>query len=281
MPFGLCNAPATLQHFVNDIFRDYLDLYVIVYLDDILIFSSTVDDHRRHVRNVLSRLRQHGLYAKPETCEFELQCIQFLGLIISVEGIKMDPQKVTAILDWPAPVDKKGVQCFIGFVNFYRKFIRGFSAIIAPITELTKQGTRFLWSPKAQSAFEALKKLFTSASILKHPDPALPFVLEVDASEVAVGAVLSQRQGAKALLYPVAFFSQKLSTAERNYDVGDRELLAIKAALEEWRYLLEGAAHPILVYTDHKNLEYLRTAKRLNSEKKKKETDAATTANDW
>lgn len=158
MPFGLCNSPATFQHFVNDIFCDYLDLYVIVYLDDILIFSSTVDDHCRHVQNVLTRLRQHGLYAKPEKCEFELQSIQFLGLIISVEGIKMDPQKVTAILDWPAPVDKKGVQRFIGFANFYRKFIRGFSAIIAPITELTKQGTRFLWSPKVQSAFEALKK---------------------------------------------------------------------------------------------------------------------------
>ncbi|XP_073491307.1 uncharacterized protein [Aquarana catesbeiana] len=263
MPFGLCNAPATFQHFVNDIFRDILDLYVIVYLDDILIFSSSLADHRRHVRNVLVRLRQHGLYAKLDKCEFERQSIQFLGLIISVEGIKMDPQKVSAILDWPAPTDKKGVQRFVGFSNFYRKFIKDFSKIIAPITELTKQGARFCWSSQAQAAFEKLKGLFTSASILKHPDPALPFVLEVDASEIAVGAVLSQRQGPKALLFPVAFFSRKLSSSERNYDVGDRELLAIKAALEEWRYLLEGAVHPVLIFTDHKNLEYLRAAKRL------------------
>lgn len=113
---------------------------VIVYLDDILILSSSKDDHRRHVRNVLTWLQQHGLYAKPEKCEIELQSIQFLGLIISIEGIKMDLQKVTAILDWPAPADKKGVQRFIGFANFYWKFIRGFSAIIAPITELTRQG---------------------------------------------------------------------------------------------------------------------------------------------
>lgn len=263
MPFGLCNAPATFQHFVNNIFRDYLDLYVIVYLDDILIFSSSLADHCRHVRNVLTLLRQHGLYSKLEKCEFELQCIQFLGLIISVDGIKMDPQKVSAILDWPAPVDKKRVQRFISFSNFYRKFIRGFPAINPPITKLTKQGTRFSWTPKAQAAFEKLKELFTSATILKHPNPALPFVLEVDASEIAVGAVLSQRQGAKALLYPVAFFSRKLSMSERNYDVEDRELLVIKSALKEWRYLLEVSAHPILVYTDHKNLEYLRTAKRL------------------
>ena len=263
MPFGLCNAPATFQHFVNDIFKDYLDLFVVVYLDDILIFSPSIDRHREHVKNVLKRLRIHGLYAKPEKCEFERRSIQFLGLIISVNGIEMDPQKVTAILDWPAPVDKKGVQRFVGFANFYRKFIRGFSNIIAPITSLTKQTVRFHWSPEAQGAFEALKKLFTSASVLKHPDPSLPYILEVDASETAVGAVLSQRQGPKALLHPVAFFSRKLSDAEKNYDVGDRELLAIKAALEEWRYLLEGAAHPILIYTDHKNLEYLKIAKRL------------------
>ncbi|XP_073465040.1 uncharacterized protein [Aquarana catesbeiana] len=263
MPFGLCNAPATFQYFINDVFRDYLDLFVIVYLDDILIFSSSLESHRRHVKCVLARLRLHGLYAKAEKCEFEQESIPFLGLIISVEGIKMDPHKVAAILDWPAPTDKKGVQRFIGFANFYRKFIKGFSAIIEPITQLTKQGVRFHWSPEAQSAFESLKRLFTSAAVLKHPDSSLPFVLEVDASESAVGAILSQRQGTKALLYPVAFFSRKLSSAERNYDVGDRELLAIKSALEEWRYLLEGAAHPILIYTDHKNLEYLKSAKRL------------------
>ncbi|XP_040216958.1 uncharacterized mitochondrial protein AtMg00860-like [Rana temporaria] len=133
------------------------------------------------------------MYAKSEKCEFERESIQFLGLIISVEGVKMDPQKVTAIVDWPAPTDKKAIQRFVGFANFYRKFIKGFSSIITPITNLTRQGTRLQWSPEAQAAFATLNDLFTSASILKHPDLALPYILEVDASEVAVGAVLSQR----------------------------------------------------------------------------------------
>lgn len=263
MPFGLCNAPATFQHFVNNIFRDFLDLFMIVYLDDILIFSVSLELHRDHVKQVLLRLRQNGLYAKAEKCEFERQTIHFLRLVISTGGMAMDPQKVAAIMSWLPPVDKKGVQRFIGFSNFYRKFIKNFSGIIMPITQLTKKQNRFQWTEVAQAAFDKLKRLFTSAPVLKHPDPALPYILEVDASESAVGAILSQRQGPKALMHPVAFFSKKLGPSERNYDVGDRELLAIKSALEEWRYLLEGATHPILIFTDHKNLEYLRTAKRL------------------
>lgn len=175
----------------------------------------------------------------------------------------MDPQKVKSIQEWPAPTDKKGVQRFVGFANFYRRFIKGFSSIISPITQLTRQQSRFQWSSETQEAFDKLKNLFTSAPVLLHPDPAFPYVLEVDASESALGAILSQRRGQKALLHPVAFASRKLSPPERNYDVGERELLAIKFALEEWRYLLEGASHPIMIFTDHKNLEYLRTAKRL------------------
>lgn len=164
MPFGLCNAPATFQHFINDIFRDFLDLFVIAYLDDILIFSTSLELHCQHVRPFLGLLRQHGLYAKPEKCDFGQESIHFLGLIISVDGIKMDPSKVSAILDWPTPLDKKGIQRFVGFTNFYRKFIRRFSSIIAPITQLTKQGIRFRWSPEAQAAFKKHKRLFTSGS---------------------------------------------------------------------------------------------------------------------
>lgn len=209
MPFGLCNAPATFQHLVNDIFREFLDNFVIVYLDDILIFSATLEIHQIHVKRVLATLRRHGLYVKEEKCDFEQASIQFLGLIISTEGIAMDPQKVKAILDWPAPSDKKAVQRFVGFANFYRRFVRGFSSIISPITQLTRQQIRFQWSQEAQVAFDKLKSLFISAPVLQHPDPALPYVLEVDASEVATGAILSQRQGPKALLHPVAFSSRK------------------------------------------------------------------------
>lgn len=209
------------------------------------------------MKKVLSKLRKHHLYAKAEKCDFENQTIQFLG-----HGISMDPQKVAAVLEWPAPTDRKAVQRFVGFANFYWKFIKNFSGIISAITLLTKQHVPFRWSTEAQTSFEQLKALFTSAPILKHRDPSLPYILEVDASEDAVGAILSQRQGPKSLLHPVAFFSKKLNSSEKKYDVEDRELLAIKAALEEWHYLL-GALHPILIFTDHKNLEYLRTAKRL------------------
>lgn len=132
MPFGLCNAPATFQHFINYVFKDYLDIFIIVYLDDIRVFSTSLESHCKHVKDFLCCLHLHGLYAKPEKCEFEQQSIQFLGLVISTEGIKMDPQKVSAILTWPTPTNKKGVQQFVGFSNVYRRFIKNFSAIITP-----------------------------------------------------------------------------------------------------------------------------------------------------
>lgn len=156
MPFGLCNAPATFQHFVNNIFQDYLDNLIIVYLDDILVFSTTLEIHRAHIKKVITIPRTHGLYVKAEKCNFEKESIQFLGLVISTKGVAMDPQKVKAILDWPAPSDKKGVQRFIGFSNFYRRFIHNFSAIIAPITQVTHLHARFQWSPEAQAAFDRL-----------------------------------------------------------------------------------------------------------------------------
>lgn len=182
--------------------------------------------HQARVRKVLGRLCEHHLYAKAKKCDFKRQTITFLGLVISAEVISMDPQKVAAILEWPGPIDRKAVQRFVGFANFYRKFIKNFSCIITSIIQLTKQHVPFRWTPEAQGAFEQLKALFTSALILKHPNPALAYVLEVDASENAVGAILSQRQSPKSLLPPVAFYSKKRSSSERNYNVGDRELLA-------------------------------------------------------
>lgn len=224
MPFGLCIAPATFRHFINYIFSGFLDIFVIVYLDDILIFSVSLDLHQGHVKSVLCHIRQHGLYAKPKKCEFELQSIQFLGLVISTEGIKMNPQKVSAILDWPAPTDKKGVQRFVGFANIYLRFIKRFSAIIAPHHATDKATHPIPLVPGGTGCLRNLNRLFTSICITSHPDLSLPYVLEVDASETTVSAVVLQRQGLKDLMHPVAFFSHKLSPAERNYDVGDREL---------------------------------------------------------
>ncbi len=183
----------------------------------------------------------------------------------------MDKGKVEAITSWPLPSSIKELQRFLGFSNFYRRFISNYSTITSPLTDFLKGKAKSLaWNPNATEAQEAeaqrqkLKRAFTSAPLLVHPNPRLPFVVEVYASTTGVGAVLFQQQGTPPKLHPCAFFSRKLSPAERNYDMGNRELLAIKLALEKWRHWLEGAAHPFLVLTDHKNLQYLREAKRLN-----------------
>ncbi|KAL0186709.1 hypothetical protein M9458_018379, partial [Cirrhinus mrigala] len=265
MPFGLSNSPSIFQSFMNDVFRDMLGKGVIVYIDDILIYSNSMSEHIQHVRKVLQRLIQYQLYAKLEKCEFQRTSTSFLGYIISPEGVAMDEKKVEAVLKWPQPRTLKELQRFLGFTNFYRRFIRNFSSVAAPLTSMTKrQTTRLTWSQEALQAFDELRVRFTSAPILRHPDPNKPFIVEVDASSTGVGAILSQRHGDPAKTFPCAYFSRKLSPAERNYDVGNRELLAMKLALEEWRHWLEGAKHPFTILTDHKNLEYLQSAKRLN-----------------
>ncbi|KAL0195242.1 hypothetical protein M9458_008814 [Cirrhinus mrigala] len=265
MPFGLANSPSFFQAFINEVFRDMLHRWVIVYIDDILIYSNSYDEHVRHVRAVLQRLIKHQLYAKEEKCESHLDKISFLGYVISSERVAMDEKKVNAVLNWPRPTTLKELQCFLGFSNFYRRFIHQFSSVAAPLTAMVKKGaSRLTWTQPALQAFNDLRLRFSTAPILHHPDPDKPFVVEVDASSTGVGAVLSQRQGDPPKLFPCAYFSHKLSSAEKNYDVGNRELLAIKLALEEWRHWLEGVKHPFTVLTDHKNLEYLRTAKLLN-----------------
>lgn len=265
MPFGLTNAPAVFQALINDVLRDLLNQFVFVYLDDILIFSRSLEEHEGHVSRVLQRLLDNHLYVKPEKCDFHVTQAQFLGFIVTPGHLEMDPKKVEAVHNWPIPATVKEVQRFIGFANFYRRFIKNFSSVVAPLTALTKGGgAKIHWGPEAAGAFEDLKRRFTSAPILVIPDPEKPFVVEVDASEVGVGAILSQR-GEDGKLHPCAFMSRRLSDAERNYHVGDRELLAVKLALEEWRHWLEGAQHPFQVLTDHKNLEYLQQAKRLNT----------------
>ncbi|KAI2653818.1 Transposon Tf2-6 polyprotein [Labeo rohita] len=265
MPLGLVNSPSVFQAFVNDVFRDMLNRWVIVYIDDILIFSDTLESHIQHVRAVLQRLIDHQLYAKFEKCEFHRTVTSFLGYIIGSEGVAMDDKKVQAVLNWPPPTSVKELQRFLGFANFYRRFIRNFSSVAAPLTSLLRGGgKRLVWTPEAEKAFQQLKERFTSAPILHHPDPERGFVVEIDASNTGIGAVLSQRQGSPPKLFPCAFYSRKLSPTEQNYDVGDRELLAMKAAFEEWRHWLEGAKEPFIVLTDHRNLEYLRSAKRLN-----------------
>ncbi len=206
MPFGLSNSPAVFQALVNDVLRDMVDQFIYVYLDDILIFSSSLQEHVQHVRRVLQRLLENGLFVKAEKCAFHAQSVPFLGFIVSPEGVRMDPDRVKAVVDWPTPDSRKALLRFLGFANFYRRFIRNFSQLAAPLTALTSTKMTFRWSNAAEAAFTKLRGRFVSAPILRAPDPTRQFVVEVDASEVGVGAVLSQRATSDDKVHPCAFF---------------------------------------------------------------------------
>ncbi|KAK3514000.1 hypothetical protein QTP70_001270 [Hemibagrus guttatus] len=258
MPYGLANAPSVFQDFIHEVLREFLYRFVLVYINDILIYSRDLAKHRHHVAEVLKRLREFQLFLKAEKCSFHQPSVQFLGYNIDSNGIRMDEGKVAAIRNWPTPTTVKELQRFLGFANFYRRFIQNYSIIANTLTSLLRNKPKSLpWTSSAEEAFAILKKTFSTTLLLVHPDPDKPFIMEVDASTTGVGAVLSQQQGNPSRLHPCAFFSRKLNPAERNYDIGNQELLAVKLALEEWRHWLEGAKHPFLVLTDHKNLEYL------------------------
>ena len=166
IPFTLCNAPGTFQHYINDTFHDFLDEFLVVYLDDLLIYSKTLKEHKQHVRRVLERLRDAGLYLKPSKCVFHVQEVSFLGFVIGPEGVKMDPEKVEAITSWPAPCSVHDIRVFLGLASFYRRFIDSFSRIVTPLTNLLKKGKKFHWDKTAQKAFEKLKTSFTTAPVL-------------------------------------------------------------------------------------------------------------------
>jgi hypothetical protein len=263
MPFGLTNAPATFQHFINDVLRNYLDVFCSAYLDDIIIYSETLEEHRSHVKAILDALKSAGINLNPVKCHFHVKETKYLGLIISPDGISMDPAKLSAISDWESPKSVKDVQIFLGFANFYRRFILGYSKIVAPLTALTKKGIKFQWTSESEAAFQNLKRSFTSAPILKHFDPEGEIVVETDASDYVSAGVLSQYDD-QGILHPVAFFSKKHSPAECNYEIYDKELLAIIRCFEEWRPHLESAKDAIKVLSDHKNLEYFMSTKLLN-----------------
>ncbi|KAJ9524743.1 hypothetical protein QJQ45_024347, partial [Haematococcus lacustris] len=265
MPFGLCNAPATFQRLMNDIFRQELDDCVIVYLDDILIFSRTQEEHAQHLRRVLNLLQEHKLYAKLSKCEFGLSQTEFLGHIITSTGIACDPKKVAAVESWPTPQTVHDVRSFLGLANFYRRFVKNFADIAAPITALTqadghdKQG-KVAWGPVQQSAFEALKKALTTAPVLIAPDPSQPYILRCDASGIGIGAVLTQGKGPAERV--VAYHSRKLLPAERNYPTHEQELLSVVEALKVWRHYLLGVQFTIL--TDNWANKHLQSQPHLD-----------------
>lgn len=264
MPFGMCNAPATFQHFINNIFHDLLDRYANPYLDDILTYTQgMLPLHVQHVREVLSRLRENKLYCKVEKCSFHQTSVEFLGYFISSDGVSMDPGKADSIRNWPIPRNVKDIQSFLGFANFYRRFIDNYSGIVVPLTRLTRKDVPFTWNDEARASFESLKTAFSSAPILVHFHPDRTTILETDASDYAVTAILSQTNPESLEIHPVAFFSRTMAPAELNYEIYDKELLAIYAAFRQWRAYLEGLPNPVEVITDHKNLEYFSTTKLL------------------
>ena len=257
MPFGLRNAPAVFQHFLNDILREVLDVFAYSYIDDILIFSKNIKEHHQQVKTVLKLLLKNGLYCKLKKCEFDQSRVEFLGYIISHEGISMCMDKVQSILEWPTPSCVKDIQKFMGLANFYRRFINKFSDMAKPINNLLKKDVKFVWGAIQDEVFNKLKNAFTSAPILTLPDPNKPFYVETDASNFAVGAILSQHDSENKL-HPCAFYSRTLKDCETRYTVYDKELLAIVSALHEWRQHLQGAKFPFIIFSDHKNLQFAK-----------------------
>jgi hypothetical protein len=263
MPFGLCNAPASFQNYINHTLHDLLDKTCTAYLDDVLIYSANRKDHQTHVREVVKRLLEAGLQIDINKCEFETTKTKYLGLIITPGGINMDPEKVKTIKEWLTPPCLKDLQKFLGFANFYRRFIRDFSKICKPLNELMRKDQAFIWTEAHQNAFEDLKTAFATAPVLAMFDYTRKTILETDASDWASGGVLSQYDE-DGLLRPVAYFSSKHTSQECNYEIYDKELLAIIKSMEEWRPELQGVDDTFEILTDHKNLEYFTTTKALS-----------------
>jgi hypothetical protein len=262
LPMGMTNAPATFQTLMHNTFHDYLDQFVLSFLDDILIYSKTLNEHNQHVRLVLQRLREKKLYGKLSKCEFFKKEVEFLGHKISDKGLHVMESKVQSIKDWPIPSNVSDVRSFYGLCSYYRKFIPGFSKVATPLSELYRKEIPFKWSEEQTNAFNKLKSLIISAPVLLIPDPKLPYVIHCDASGYAVGAVLLQDQGNG--LQPCAFMSKKMHPAETRYPVHEQELLAIICCLGQWRCYLNGAIG-ITIRTDHNSLKHFQTQPLLSN----------------
>ncbi|WVZ70995.1 hypothetical protein U9M48_019622 [Paspalum notatum var. saurae] len=246
MSFGLTNAPAFFMYMMNSVFMNELDKFVVVFIDDILIYSKNEEEHKEHLWIVLTRLKEHKLYAKFSKCAFWLKEVSFLGHILSEKGVAVDPSKVESVLNWKQPESVTEIRSFLGLAGYYRRFIKDFSKTAKPMTSLTKKNTKYTWSPNCEEAFQSLKRSLTTAPVLAQPDVMKPFDVYCDASGNGLGCVLMQ-EGRKH---------------EANYPTHDLELAAVVHALKIWRhYLLGNTCH---IYTDHKSLKYILTQPELN-----------------
>ncbi|KAK8949163.1 hypothetical protein KSP39_PZI006059 [Platanthera zijinensis] len=256
MSFGLTNAPSAFMDMMNRVFKDFLDKFVVVFIDDVLIYSRNAAEHDQHLRLVLSALRDHQLYAKLSKCEFWLPQVSFLGHVVNKDGISVDPEKISAVMDWHRQSTPKEIRSFFGLAGYYRRFVEGFSTLAAPWTKLTQKHAAFIWSDKCEEAFLELKSRLCSAPVLTLPAEGKDYDVYVDASHVGLGGVLMQEGRV------IAYGSRHLKTHERNYPTHDLEFAAVIFALKLWRHLLYGAQCKI--FTDHKSLKYVFTQKELN-----------------
>ncbi|MBW0483886.1 hypothetical protein O181_023601 [Austropuccinia psidii MF-1] len=261
MPFGLTNAPSSFHNLVNDTFQDLLDVYVVVYMDEIMVFSKSEEEDVTHVSTVLSRLRANNLFAKDSKCLFHVSSVEYLGYVVSSEGLKIYQAKVQQTLNWPPLRSLKALQSFLGFANLYCHFIKNLSKKISSLTSFLKKYSCFPLNVEALSQFNQLKEAFTTAPVLSHFNPSLPTIVETDASNYALGSVLSQVSDSGK--HPIAFDSCKFIPAELNYEIHDKELLGIVWDLKRWRDFLLSLSSPFEVLTNHSSLQYFMSSKVL------------------
>ena len=254
MPFGLVNAPATFQRLMEVVLSGLARRVCVVYLDDVLVFGRTIEEHNANLAQVLERLRRAGLRLKPKKCHFALTEVEYLGHVVSAKGVRTDPKKIEAVGKFPTPQDVKALRSFLGLASYYRKFVPDFAKVAGPLHALTKKDVPFLWTEKCQEAFCELKRLLTESPLLVYPDFTKPFVLETDASGAGLGAVLAQKRG-DGSTRPIAYASRSLQPHEKNYGITELEGLGVVWAVKHFRPYLYG--HSCEVYTDHSALTSL------------------------
>jgi len=264
MFFGLTNSPATFQTMMNELLRDLINMgKVAAFIDNVIVGTETEEGHDEIVVEIIKRLEENNLYMKLEKYKWKVREVGFLGVVIGLEGIKMEKEKMKGVLDWLTPRYVKDVQKFLGLANYYRQFIESFVSIARPLHDIVKKDQKWDWTEKQEKAFKELKEQFTKEPVLAAPDLDKKIRMEVDASDYATGGVLSM-ECEDGLWRPVAFLSKLLNETERNYEIHDKEMLVIIRGLENWRHLLEGACFKFEIWTDHKNLEYFMKVQKLN-----------------